>query len=118
MQSVGRVIVQRVARALLTLWLVVTVVFFIFRLSGDPVALLLSDTATPAQVEALRGQLGLDRPMPVQYAKYVASMAQGDFGASLCQRRPAFPLVLERFPATVQLAAVSFALAAVVGLSV
>ncbi len=116
MQSAGRVILQRIVRAVLTLWLVVSVVFFILHFSGDPVALLLSDTATPAQIEALRAQLGLDQPLPVQYAKYLGSLVRGDFGNSLRQRQPAMHLVLARFPATLQLAAAAFLLAAVVGL--
>ncbi|MDQ6906603.1 MAG: ABC transporter permease [Chloroflexota bacterium] len=116
MQSAGRVILQRIVRAVLTLWLVVSVVFFILHFSGDPVALLLSDTATPAQIEALRAQLGLDQPLPVQYAKYLGSLVRGDFGNSLRQRQPAMQLVLARFPATLQLAAAAFLLAAVVGL--
>jgi len=115
-QSAGRVILQRIVRAVLTLWLVVSVVFFILHFSGDPVALLLSDTATPAQIEALRAQLGLDQPLPIQYAKYLGSLVRGDFGNSLRQRQPAMHLVLARFPATLQLAAAAFLLAAVVGL--
>ncbi len=116
MQSAGRVILQRVVRAGLTLWLVVSVVFFILRFSGDPVALLLSDTATPTQVEALRTQLGLDQPLPIQYTKDLGSLVRGDFGNSLRQRQPAMRLVLARFPATLQLAAASFLLAATVGM--
>ena len=116
MQSAGRVILQRVVRAGLTLWLVVSVVFFILRFSGDPVALLLSDTATPTQVEALRTQLGLDQPLPIQSARYLGSLVRGDFGNSLRQRQPAMRLVLARFPATLQLAAAAFLLAATVGL--
>jgi len=118
MQSVGRVIVQRVVRAVLTLWLVVTVVFFILRLSGDPVYLLLSDSATPAQINALRTELGLDQPLPVQYGKFLVSLAHGDFGNSLRQRQPALRLVLARFPATLELAAAAFVLALVVGMGV
>jgi ABC-type dipeptide/oligopeptide/nickel transport system permease component len=102
----------------LTLWIVVSVVFVILRLSGDPVVLLLSESASEDQIDALRGRLGLDASLPVQYARYWGSVAQGDLGQSLRQREPALRLVLERFPATLQLAAAAFGLAAIIGLAV
>ncbi len=104
-------------RAALTIWLVVSVVFIILRLSGDPVVLLLSENATPDQVEALRERLGLDAPIIVQYARFWANLVRGDFGDSLRQRQPALGLVFERMPATLQLAAAAFGLAAIVGLA-
>ncbi len=118
MQSVGQFVVQRVVRAFLTLWLVVTAVFFILHVSGDPVALLLSESAPPEQIEALRAQLGLDQPVVVQYGKYLGSVVRGDFGKSIRQRQPAFSLVLDRFPATAQLALAAFALSTAAGLAV
>ncbi len=117
MQSVGHFIVQRAIRALLTLWLVVTAVFVILRLSGDPIAALLGPDARPDQIAALQHDLGLDSPAPVQYVKYFANLARGDFGNSIQQRRPALGLVLDRFPATAQLALVAFAIAATIGLT-
>ncbi len=117
MQSVGHFIVQRAIRALLTLWLVVTAVFVILRLSGDPIAALLGPDAPPDQIAALQHDLGLDSPAPVQYVKYFANLARGDFGNSIQQRRPALGLVLDRFPATAQLALVAFAIAATIGLT-
>ncbi len=117
MPSFGRFLVARGVRAALTIWIVVTGVFIILRLSGDPVTLLLSENATPDQIEALRTRLGLDAPIFVQYVRYWASLFQGDFGDSLRQRQPALSLVFERMPATLQLAAAAFGLAVVVGLS-
>src|SRR5689334_17889969 len=117
-QSLGSMVIRRAARAALTLWLVVSVVFVILRLSGDPVALLLSDSASQDQIDALRGRLGLDASLPEQYARYWSSVAQGDLGQSLRQREPALRLVVERFPATLELAAAAFGLAAIVGLAV
>ena len=117
MPSFGRFLVARGVRAALTIWIVVSAVFIILRLSGDPVALLLSENATPDQIEALRIRLGLDAPLFVQYARYWASLFQGDFGDSLRQRQPALNLVFERMPATLQLATAAFGLAVVVGLS-
>jgi ABC-type dipeptide/oligopeptide/nickel transport system permease component len=116
--SLEGLVIRRAARAALTLWLVVSVVFVILRLSGDPVVLLLSESATQDQIDALRGRLGLDASLPEQYARYWGNVARGDLGQSLRQREPALRLVLERFPATLQLAAAAFGLAAIVGLAV
>lgn len=118
MQSPGRLILQRMVRAVLTLWLVVSTVFVILRLSGDPVALLLSDNAPPDQIEALRDQLGLNRSIPVQYGAYFAQMVRGNLGDSIRQRQPALRLVFAKFPATLELASAALALAVTVGLSV
>ncbi len=118
MPSFGRFILTRVVRAVLTIWLVVSAVFIILRLSGDPVALLLSEDATPAQIAALRSSLGLDAPIVVQYARYWGNLFHGDLGDSLRQRQPALGLVFDRMPATLQLAGAAFVLAAVVGFGV
>lgn len=114
----GNVIVARLGRALVTLWLVVTVVFIVLRFSGDPVRLLLPSDASEAQVEALRAELGLDESIPVQYGRFIAQLAQGDLGESLRFNQPALDLVLGRFPATALLALVAFAVAAVLGLGI
>ena len=118
MGSVGKVLVPRLGRALVTLWLVVTVVFVVLRFSGDPVGLLLPSDASQEQVEALRAELGLDASIPVQYGRFVGRLAHGDLGDSLRFNRPARDLVLGRFPATAELASVAFAVAAVLGLAV
>lgn len=118
MQSFGGFLSQRVLRAALTLWLVVSVVFIILRLSGDPVILLLSENASQDQVDALRANLGLNASLPEQYARYWGSVVRGDLGQSLRQRQPALGLVIERFPATLQLAAAAFGLAAILGLAI
>jgi peptide/nickel transport system permease protein len=118
MQSPGGFILQRAIRALLTLWIVVSAVFVILRLSGDPVALLLSTDAPPEQVEALRRDLRLDRSIPVQYGQYFANLARGDLGDSIRQRQPALGLVFARFPATLQLATAAFVLATGLGLTI
>jgi peptide/nickel transport system permease protein len=85
-----------------------TFVFFLARLTGDPVRLMLPDQATPAQVDLMRKSLGLDRPLLVQYRDFIVRAAQGDVGTSMRQRRPALDLVLERLPATLELAVPSF----------
>lgn len=108
-------VTQRLATAALTLWIVVSAVFVMLRLSGDPVRLLLSIDARPEQVEALRRELGLDAPLPTQYARFLGELVRGNLGESLQQRRPALDVVLERLPATLELAAAAFLLAATVG---
>ncbi len=118
MGSAGRIIVPRLGRAIVTLWLVVTVVFVVLRFSGDPVSLLLPSDASQEQIQALRVDLGLDEPIPVQYGRFVIDVAQGDLGESLRFNQPALGLVWDRFPATAALALVAFVIAAVVGLSV
>lgn len=112
----GSMLVLRLCRALLTIWLVVTVVFVILRLSGDPVRLLLPPNAEPARVEALRTELGLDQSIPVQYVRFWQQIARGNFGESLRFHQPAMDLVLERFPATIKLALTAFLIATVFGL--
>lgn len=118
MGSFGQFFFTRVVRAILTIWLVVSAVFIILRLSGDPVTLLLSENATPDQIEALRSRLGLDAPIAVQYLRYWTSLLRGDLGDSLRQRQPALQLVFERLPATLQLSGAAFLLAAAVGLTI
>jgi ABC-type dipeptide/oligopeptide/nickel transport system permease component len=118
MSSPGQKLLFRLARAVVTLWLVVTVVFVILRLSGDPAALLLPEDATPEQIESLRRHLGLDQPIPVQYGKYWLNLAQGDLGDSLRFNQPATGLVIERLPATARLALAAFLLSTAFGLSV
>lgn len=113
-----RFVILRLVRGLITLWLVVTVVFFGLRLSGDPVTLMLGEDARPEAVEALREKLGLNDPLPVQYARYAQTISRGDFGDSLRERRPATVVVFERIPATVQLAAASLLVTLVIGVTI
>lgn len=101
---------KRALRALLTVFGVLSAVFFLVRLSGDPVAMMLPEQATPAQVAELRTALGLDRSLPVQYLHFLDNAVRGDLGRSLRQQVPALGLVLERLPATLELALTSFVL--------
>ncbi len=84
---------------------ILLLVFVLVRASGDPVLILLPEDATASQVTALRESLGLDRPILVQFAMFLANALRGDFGESLRYRgQPALGVVLERLPATLQLA--------------
>lgn len=106
-------VARRVGHALLVLVGVSIIVFVLARLSGDPVQLLLPDSATQAEVEALRDRLGLNQSIPVQYFKFLTGAVQGDFGDSIRYRESALGLVLQRFPATALLAGASMLLALV-----
>jgi peptide/nickel transport system permease protein len=103
-------ILRRALQSLLTVLGVITVTFFLVRLAGDPATLLLPVEATNDDIARLRTALGLDQPLIVQYLKFLANAVTGDFGISLRQRTSALDLVLERVPATLELALTAFVL--------
>src|SRR5690625_1421372 len=100
-----KLFLYRVLQAIPVLVGVSLAVFVLVRLGGDPVTLMLGLEAPPEQVQQLREQLGLDRPLPMQYFEFVSSAIRGDFGVSLRHEQPAMALVAERLPATLRLAA-------------
>ena len=106
----------KLLRALLTVWLVLTFVFVVLRLSGDPAVQLLPDDVDPQTVEFYRQEWGLDRPLWEQYVAYFQSAVEGSFGVSFADRRPALEVILERVPATLELGLLSFAFAIVFGI--
>lgn len=98
---------RRFAQALATIFIVVTIAFMLGRISGRPAALLLSDTASAEQIEALNEKLGFTLPLWRQYLDYLAGIVVGDFGDSYRQSGvSSMELVLERVPASLQLGAV------------
>ncbi len=108
----------KLLRALIAVWLVTTVVFVVMRLSGDPVPLLLPPDAPTSEIFRVRRDLGLDRPLPVQYAVFVGHVLRGDFGRSIHFREPAFAVVRGYLGATVELGLTSFLLAALVAVPI
>lgn len=96
------------------LFIISFVVFVLIYLSGDPVALLISDNATPQQIEELREALGLNEPFYVQYGIYLMNMIQGDFGTSYVYQEDALSIVLDRLPATLLLGSVSMVFAVLI----
>jgi len=106
----------RLARMLVALWSVVTVVFIVMRLSGDPVPLLLPPDAPIAEIHRVRAEMGLDRPILVQYGVFIRQAIRGDFGRSIHFRVSAMKVVWERVPATIQLALASFLCAVVIAI--
>jgi peptide/nickel transport system permease protein len=103
-----RFILRRLLQAALTVLGVLTATFFLVRLAGDPTVLLLPVEASAGDIAALRAELGLDQSLAIQYAKFLESAATGNFGRSLRQDTPALGLVLERMPATIELALSAF----------
>lgn len=112
-----RYLLQRTFRMVITAWLVMTFVFIVLRVSGDPIeALVPADIATPDLIEYYRTLYGLDKSLPVQYVSYLRGLLSGDVGVSFQDGRSAITVVLERLPATLQLASVSFVMMLVIGI--
>src|SRR5881296_2562658 len=101
---------SRLAQTVLVVFLSLTAVFMMVRLSGDPVLLFMPMDIQAKDVNEFRQRLGFNDPLPVQYARFVGGALRGDFGESLRYRRDAMGLVLERFPATLLLAGASLLL--------
>jgi peptide/nickel transport system permease protein len=110
-------LVQRLAGALLVILGVVGIVFLLIHLiPGDPVEIMLGESAAAADREALRSSLGLDQPLATQFLDYLGNLLQLDLGTSIHQRRPVTGLLLERLPATGLLAAASLLVALLLAL--
>jgi len=112
----GRLAIKRTIDGLIVIFGVVIVVFVVTRMIGDPVAMMLPLEATPDQRAAFERQLGLDRPILVQFVNYVADLMRFDFGNSLWLDRPALEIVFERMPITLLLVFASIFLATVVAI--
>lgn len=108
-------LLRRLVQAAIVMIVVAFVAFLLFQYVGDPVAQLLGQDATPEQRQQLRADLGLDRPVPVQFARFVGHALEGEFGLSLRQGRKVSALILERLPATLELALTAAALALLIG---
>ena len=117
MHSLARVVVTRFARAVLTIWIVLTVTFFLLRAGGDPVRMMLPEDASQEQIDGFREALGLDQPVPIQYARYIEHMARGDFGESFRFRTPVLDLIMRRLPITVLIALIAFTCIMLFGLT-
>jgi peptide/nickel transport system permease protein len=111
-----RYLLSRIAQALITTFGVLTLVFFVMHLSGDPTLLLVPEGATAEQIAQLRHALGFDRPLIVQYGAYLAQLAQFDLGLSLVQRVPVSIILAARLPYTLALAGGALAVALLAGI--
>lgn len=110
-------IIRRVVQSIVVLLVVGLVAFSMFRFVGDPIDNLLGQERTLEDIERLRAQLGLDDPFLVQYWSFLSRALQGDLGISYRQSRPVAEILLERAPATLELAAVSGLLAIFFGIA-
>jgi peptide/nickel transport system permease protein len=109
-------IVRRLIQAVIVMLTVAFIAFMLFQYVGDPVTSLLGQDATPEQRILLRADLGLDAPFPLQFARFVGNAVRGEFGLSLRQGRKVSALIVERFPATLELAFAAGVIALVVGI--
>lgn len=101
-------IIRRLLQSIFVIIGVVTAVFVITNMTGDPVALMLGDAAAPADIERVRQDLGLDRPLYTQYFDFMKDAAKGDFQSSLRYRGfSSMEIVLDRYPRTIALAMVA-----------
>jgi peptide/nickel transport system permease protein len=108
-------VLRKLIRALLTLLICVTAVFFVLRLAGDPIASLLPDDSPQDVIDAYRARFGLDLPLWDQYVGYLSNVLRGDLGISFRDQRPVIDVIGERLPATIQLGLAALVLALVVG---
>lgn len=111
-------LLRRLGQALLTILGVVTLIFFVQRLTGDPTYLLVPETATQADIDALRHQLGFDRPLLLQYLDFLAELTRFDLGQSVVQRVPVTTIISSRLPYTLMLAAGALTVACGIGLPI
>lgn len=110
-------IVRRMFQSVIVLLVVGLVAFSMFRFVGDPIDNMLGQERTQADIDRLRTELGLDKPFPVQYFKFLQGAVQGNFGVSYRQGRPVSTIIAERAPATLELAFVSGFLAITMGIA-
>jgi peptide/nickel transport system permease protein len=114
----ARFLVVRATQAIVSILGVSTIIFVVMHLSGDPTLLLVPEGASREDVALLRHQLGFDRPLAVQYADYLGSLARGDLGTSLVQRVSVASIVGARLPYTLLLAAGSLLVGLGIGLPI
>ncbi len=104
----AKFIIRRLIQAIFVLIGVSFVVFILLFLKGDPVSAMLPQDATKEQIDKLRQDFGFNDPLPIQYIRFLSKAVTGDLGNSLFENRPATNVVVERLPATIQLAVAAF----------
>ncbi|MGL5735777.1 MAG: ABC transporter permease, partial [Beijerinckiaceae bacterium] len=112
----GAFLVKRLLFSIVTLFAVLTLVFAVVRIvPGDPAQVILGDQADAAAIAALRGRLGLDRPLFEQYIGFLSGAVRGDWGVSLVTGRPVIQEILAVLPWTMELTIVSMIIGTVIG---
>src|ERR1043166_2111211 len=107
-------LVEKLVHTAIVVVCVLTLVFVVLHLTGDPVMMMLPPNASQDEIRALTAALGLDQPLHVQYARFLGRIVRGDLGVSLQHQQPAMALVLERLPASLLLAVSALLLAVAV----
>lgn len=114
----ARYLIHRLGRVVLV-WLGITLVtFLLLRLTGDPARAILGELAADSAIQEFRHLHGLDRPVAEQYFSFVTGLLRGDFGTSLRYAQPILPILVERIPATLELAGASLAVSALLGIPI
>jgi len=111
-----RYFLSKLGQSVLLIFGVLLLVFAMVRVTGDPATLMMSREASPEDLEAFRERMGFNDPLLVQFGSFISGAVVGDFGNSLHFKTPAMPMVLERLPATLQLALTALVIAVVVGI--
>ncbi|GIP59728.1 ABC transporter permease [Paenibacillus sp. FSL W8-0186] len=106
---------QRIVQALVSIFGVATIIFFILRLTGDPVLLMVPQNATAEDIAVLRHALGLDQPVGLQYLQFLKQIFTADLGYSYIQNMPVLDIVMERIPYTIDLAIFALILTVIIG---
>ncbi len=109
---------SKLSQSLLLLFGVLFLVFTMVRITGDPATLMMPRESSPEQIEEFREKMGFNDPIPVQFWRFITGAVVGDFGNSLHFKTPAMPLVVQRLPATVQLASVGLLIAMFIGIPI
>jgi len=111
-----RFFLRRAMESLITIVVIVSVVFLVLNLSGDPIRMMASPTASEEEVAELRAAFGFDKPLVLRYGDFLAQISRLRFGDSINTRQPALRMVLQRMPATLLLSFFSLALATILGI--
>jgi peptide/nickel transport system permease protein len=109
-------IIKRLGLALVTLFLLSLTIFLSMRVTGDPAVLLAEPGASAADLDAIRQQFGLDKPLWTQYVSFIAHLVRGDFGQSFYYRTDVFELYLSRLPASLLLASAAMSFSLIIGI--
>ena len=111
-----RFIIKRLGLAIVTLFLLSLTIFLLMRITGDPAVLLAEPGASQADLDAIRAQFGLDKPLWIQYASFITHLVRGDFGQSFYYRTDVFELYLSRLPASLLLASAAMIFSLIIGI--
>jgi len=117
MTSLRIYVIRRILLAIPTILILLTIVFVVMRVAGDPVSAILGGHAPAEQIERIKEQLGLNKPLYVQYLEYLWQLFHGDLGRSMIWgRRPVLVEILEHFPATLELSISAFIVSIFIGI--